>query len=198
MSQFTIIGTPLYQWESGRKMRITPLRGMTVDSVHFSNYGDSTALVVKPKDENGHYIVDIPNVLLQDDQNIVVYSVNVSEDKVETIRECVFPVRKRAKPSSYVYTETEVLNYRTLATRIDELEKNGVPEEQIADAVEKYLDENPIDTGVDFETNHTLKLENGILSVNTTDQMEQDNTLPITSAGVYATVGNIETLLKTI
>lgn len=40
--------------------------------------------------------------------------------------------------------------------------------------------------------------ENGTLSVSTTSQMEQDNTLPITSAGVYATVGNIEALLKTI
>lgn len=40
--------------------------------------------------------------------------------------------------------------------------------------------------------------EDGTLSVNTTNQMEQDNTLPITSAGVYATVGNIEVLLKTI
>ena len=52
--------------------------------------------------------------------------------------------------------------------------------------------------GVDFVTDETLKLENGILSVNTTNDMEQDNTLPITSAGVYTAVGNIEVLLKTI
>ena len=51
---------------------------------------------------------------------------------------------------------------------------------------------------VDFQTDETLKLENGILSVNTTNNMEQDNTLPITSAGVFATVGDIEALLKTI
>jgi hypothetical protein len=73
-----------------------------------------------------------------------------------------------------------------------------VTPEQIANAVEKYLDENPVVGGVQFETDATLKLENGVLSVNTTDQMEQDNTLPMTSAGVYATVGNIEALLKTI
>jgi hypothetical protein len=53
-------------------------------------------------------------------------------------------------------------------------------------------------TNVGLQTDETLKLENGILSVNTTDDMEQDNTLPITSAGVFATVGNIEALLKTI
>jgi hypothetical protein len=61
---------------------------------------------------------------------------------------------------------------------------------------EKFLEQIP--SGVNFETDHTLTLKDGILSVNTTDQMEQDNTLPMTSAGVYATVGNIEVLLKTI
>lgn len=50
----------------------------------------------------------------------------------------------------------------------------------------------------DFKTNETLIMKDGVLSVNTTNNMEQDNTLPITSAGVYATVGNIEALLKTI
>ena len=57
---------------------------------------------------------------------------------------------------------------------------------------EKFLEQ------VEFETDKTLRFENGVLSVNTTNDMEQDNTLPITSAGVYATVGNIEALLKTI
>lgn len=51
---------------------------------------------------------------------------------------------------------------------------------------------------VEIQTDNTLTLKDGVLSVNTTNQMEQDNTLPITSAGVYATVGNIEALLKTI
>ena len=49
-----------------------------------------------------------------------------------------------------------------------------------------------------FSTDATLKLENGVLSVNTTDEVSQDNTLPITSAGVAVTVGNIEILLATI
>ena len=55
-----------------------------------------------------------------------------------------------------------------------------------------------VSVGGMFQTDETLTLKNGILSVNTTDQMEQDNTLPITSAGVFATVGNIEALLQTI
>ena len=46
--------------------------------------------------------------------------------------------------------------------------------------------------------NKTLVVEDGVLRVNTTSDMEQDNTLPITSAAVYTTVGNIEALLSTI
>lgn len=144
MSQFSIIGTPLYQWETGRQVKVVPLRGMRVDSVHFSNYGDSTALVVKPKEKDGVFIADVPNILLCDAQNIVVYSVNVSEDKVETLRECVFPVQKRAKPSDYVYTEVEILNYETLEKRIKAIEESGVSEEQLAKAVEAYLSKNPV------------------------------------------------------
>ena len=193
-----IIGTPLYQWEIGRQVEIIPLRNMRVDSVHFCHPGDMEALVVKPHEENGVIVADVPNILLQTGNKIMGYTVNVSADCVETILECIFSVRERAKPADYVYTETEVLSYSSLDKRIEEIEKNGVSDEQIATAVKKYLDENPIDVGVQFETDETLTLKDGVLSVNTTDQMEQDNTLPMTSAGVYATVGNIEVLLKTI
>lgn len=52
--------------------------------------------------------------------------------------------------------------------------------------------------GVSFETDETLTLKDGILSVNTADKVESDNTLPISSAAVATQVGNIEILLKTI
>lgn len=43
-----------------------------------------------------------------------------------------------------------------------------------------------------------LKLTSGVVSVDTTNTAEQDNTKPITSAGVYTEIGNIEALLATI
>ena len=70
--------------------------------------------------------------------------------------------------------------------------------DDIGAAVEEYLEENPIEGGVDFETDATLTLENGVLSVNTADVVEADNTLPVTSAAVNVTVGNINALLETI
>ncbi len=56
-----------------------------------------------------------------------------------------------------------------------------------------------LQTGTDFSVdNHTLKMENGVMRVNTAPSVEQDNTLPITSAAVFAEVGNINALLETI
>lgn len=40
--------------------------------------------------------------------------------------------------------------------------------------------------------------EEGVLSVDTATQVEQDNTKPITSAAVHTEIGNIDVLLKTI
>lgn len=51
---------------------------------------------------------------------------------------------------------------------------------------------------VTLRTDETLRYENGVLGVNTALDAEQDNTLPITSAAVYETLGNIELLLGTI
>lgn len=53
-------------------------------------------------------------------------------------------------------------------------------------------------SGVVIETDETLSYLNGVLSVNTADEPEADNTLPITAAAVHTTVGNIEIILKTI
>lgn len=198
METIKIVGNPLYQWELGRKVQLIPLPNMTVDELHFSNHGDPEALVVKPKEESGMIVAEIPNILLQSGNPLVVYSVNVAEGFIDTLRSCTFDVRKRAKPSDYVYTEVEILNYETLEKRMKIIEENGVSEEQLSKAVKKYLDENPIDTGVDFETDKTLILKDGILSVNTADVVEEDNTLPVTSAAVHVVVGNVGAILDTI
>lgn len=53
--------------------------------------------------------------------------------------------------------------------------------------------------GVAFEVGNALELtDDGVLNVKTTDEAEQDNTLPITSSGVHTIVGNIGAILDTI
>ena len=54
------------------------------------------------------------------------------------------------------------------------------------------------ETGV-IKVGDNLRIDDeGFLSVDTTNETEQDNTKPITSAGVYRTVGNINALLEKI
>lgn len=67
---------------------------------------------------------------------------------------------------------------------IDKLKAGGggsgvVSKDDIREAVENYMAANPVE-------------------VETTDVVEKDNTLPVTSAGVYAVCGNIEALLQAL
>ncbi len=72
---------------------------------------------------------------------------------------------------------------------------------------EKLLERGEIDEGDlnlveeddSLKVDETLKFsKEGVLGVNTTTEVEKDNTLPITAAAVHTTVGNIEVLLGTI
>lgn len=53
--------------------------------------------------------------------------------------------------------------------------------------------------GTGYNIGHGLKVVDGTtLEVDTAEKVEQDNTLPVTSAAVYVEVGNIDALLQTI
>lgn len=52
--------------------------------------------------------------------------------------------------------------------------------------------------GTYFVPGNALEMNGAFLNVKTTDAAEEDNTLPITSSGVYTIVGNIGAILDTI
>lgn len=127
-----VIGTSLRQWESGRQLQLNPNGNVEVTRLEMAHKDSTNALVVIPKEKDGIIVADIPNILLQGDQDIAVFAVNVSGDKTEVINECVLSVKKRPKPDDYVYTETEILSYTTLDKRIRNIETaggaiNGIP-----------------------------------------------------------------------
>jgi len=131
--------TELYQWDINRKVSVSD---PTVSEVHFCNKTDSCSLVVTVKSG----VANIPNILLQTDFPIRVYAYcGEGYTKVEK----VFKVHSRTKPSDYVYTETEVKNYNALVKRIDDIEKNGVSDARIEDAVVDYLEANPPEVNLD-------------------------------------------------
>lgn len=57
---------------------------------------------------------------------------------------------------------------------------------------------NTAGVGTNYKAGENIDITNNVISVITTDEVEQDNTRPITSAAVYTEVGNINILLETI
>lgn len=117
----------LYQWDTDRKLKVLTDDDITVDEVHFSNAFTQQALIVVPtaSAELGCMVADIPNILLQYFVPIDVYVVMYSDKGERTVYMQQLEIVKRAKPSDYVYTETEVLDYKSLEKRVSELEQGG-------------------------------------------------------------------------
>ena len=137
-----------YQWDIDRKLIV---EDASVTEVHFCNRTDDCSLVCEVYELDGLRVADVPNILLQQDWRINVYAYDSNYTK-----HCEkYDVVKRSKPADYVYTETEIKNYDDLVERVDQIEKNGVSDEAVAAAVEKYLEENDIQvdlTGYATET----------------------------------------------
>ena len=87
-----IIGTELYQWDTGRSVSVTG-----ASHAHFANKGDSQAPIIEVTDGQAK----IPDYLLQTGKQLCVYAVN---DGV-TIETKVFSVKKRERPENYIYDE---------------------------------------------------------------------------------------------
>lgn len=121
-----------YQWDLDRKLIV---EDETINQVHFCNRTDDNSLVCEVYQENGMYVVDVPNILLQTNWRINVYGYDINYTKYSER----FDVIARTKPADYVYTETEVINYNSLLERINDIENN------IDEVVKDYLEENPVE-----------------------------------------------------
>lgn len=139
-------GRPYFwQWDLNQKLIVED--DCTCKEVHFCNRASKTSLVCLIEEVDGERIANVPNILLQTDGVITAYLCSRTDGGGETRLSRTFQVRPRTKPEPYVYTETEVLSYHSLAERIDQIEQNGVSDERIAEAVEDYLKDNPITGG---------------------------------------------------
>ena len=124
-----------WQWDSGQRLIV---ESGTICEVHFRNPGGGDALIVHTYEADGKSVADVPNILLQKSGQINAWVyVCVGDDC--TISEHAFEVWPRQKPSDYIYTETEVKNYKSLEKRIDEIEQQGASSEAISQAVEMTL-----------------------------------------------------------
>lgn len=129
----------LWQWDTGRKLTVDA----DCSQVHFSNKVFGRSIDV---DAVGGVAI-IPDILLQTDRELTVWAfVGTSENGYTKISK-VFKVNKRNKPSDYVFTPTDQATLGEILNRIEDLEKRpsgDVSKEDIQNAVNDYLDKNPV------------------------------------------------------
>lgn len=102
--------TSFYQWDLNQKLIVDDL---THNEIHFVSEGDDNALVMRVYEENGRRLVDVPNILLQSDRRLIVYTCSSDDTESHTHIHRKFTVMPRPKPDDYVYTETEVYNFNS-------------------------------------------------------------------------------------
>ena len=192
----------LWQWDTGRTLAVDA----DCSQVHFSNKVFGRSIDVDVADG----VAIIPDILLQTDKDLNVWAFVGTPENGYTKISKTFKVNRRNKPADYVFTPPDQTTLAELSGRLDRIEETQDPD-AIKNAVDDYLEQNPPSGGITEipiatrDTiggikigNNLLISDDGVLSVETATAVEADNTLPITSAAVNTTVGNIETLLRKI
>lgn len=159
----SVIDGELYQWDTGRQVKVTSKKNYTIEEVHFCNEDSESALVCEATVEGSVATAFIPNILLQSDKELIVYAVVTTDDDRRTVERNTFRVFERKRPDDYVYTETEVFSYKALEDRVKKLEESPIDSEAIATAVSEYMKENPISIPDEYVTDEELEKKGSAL-----------------------------------
>jgi 3-dehydroquinate dehydratase len=170
-----------YQWDIDRKLIVEDAE---ITQVHFCNRTGDCSLVCETYVEDGLTLVNVPNILLQTDWRINVYAYDRNYTKFSK----QFDVVRRSKPESYVYTETEILNYQDL------LDKMTAIENDIGEVVEDYVKEHGI--VVDLEGYATEEYVNEAIAAIDIPEADVDlsdyYTKSETDAAISEAIGNLD------
>ena len=190
----------LWQWDTGRRVKITD--GDGIKQIHYQNkcFGRSVDV-----DVGADGTAIIPDELLQDWHPLTAYAYVTDDAGGYTKVQQDFVVNKRAKPAGYVYTPTDQMTLQTIQRQIGDLaDLTTEAHDTLVAAINEIKETGSSgyatkDKAGTIKVGDNLKIsEDGVLSVDTTDTAQQDNTKPMTSAGVYTLAGNIEVLLATL
>lgn len=141
----------LKQWDREIWLQISGLDTGYDVQVHFAlNDDDGDAINAKVDVSDGKINVKIPSFILEGEgthglQYCGYAFIYITDGNFgRTVRKIRMFINRRPKPEDYVYTEEERKKWEELRDRVDEIEQNGVSEERIESAVNKYLDKNPV------------------------------------------------------
>lgn len=129
----------LWQWDTGRKLTVDA----DCSQVHFSNKVFGRSIDVDVADG----VAIVPDILLQTDKDLSVWAfVGTAENGYTKISK-TFKVNRRNKPADYVFTPPEQTSLEEIKEKIEYLESIQDPD-SIKNAVEGYLEQNPIEAPV--------------------------------------------------
>lgn len=109
----------LFQWDKGQRLMV--IGAEENHCAEFAFVGDDRSAPAELYEENGVMYCDIPDAMLTRFGQLVCYIRKVISDQEETIKFAKFTVRQMPMPNEYVAPD-EILIWRTLEKRIDELE----------------------------------------------------------------------------
>lgn len=99
----------LFQWDVNQTISVEGVPVSSVPIFHFCNTKSKSTFVVTGTISNGRVEADIPNILLQQGETLIVYlCAETSNNGVRTICSVRIPVVPRAKPEDYELKENEV------------------------------------------------------------------------------------------
>ena len=122
-----------YQWDLNRQVIV---EDNTVNTVHFCNCLQEETLVTEVYEIDGVRVADVPNILLQEAWDLKVYG--FCGGKYTKVCN-TFAVLPKNKPASYIYEETDVLNWDNLKQEFEELDANTAAS---LDALAKEIEDN--------------------------------------------------------
>lgn len=110
--------TSAWQWDRNLSLNVDDSE-YQIEEIHMSNEATKGAFVCEMKDDR---TVAIPNILLTASRDIFIYAVVSDNYGKRTETRETLHVHARKKPQDYVYTETEVYEYRDYITRLEAVE----------------------------------------------------------------------------
>lgn len=175
----------LYQWDTNRYLDIPEPDAVYVD---FARTGEEPLRIAVA--DGG---VRIPDSWLQTAGNRNIYVCYVDG----TLRGYTLRIVPRPKPPDYVATPDEAQTYAKLEKKVsDEVSRLDERIDHVSQGIYGPASEEKLGL---VKIGENLKIsDTGVLSVDTTNNAEADNTRPITAAAVASIVGNIEVFLNQI
>lgn len=128
-----------YQWDIDRKLIVND---RSIAAVHFCNRTQDCALARDCYELEGSWVVDVPNICLQENYRLKVYGYSAA--KYTVLSDC-FEIVARTKPEEYAYTEDEINCWQELDERLTRFEENV--DEVITEGIEAYFAANPVEKG---------------------------------------------------